>query len=66
MGNNLNNETLNLLSKIFETVAQNEGMEVGTSSLQYCGEIKIKMNLLQKIIIASVMISDIKLPDLCR
>lgn len=66
MGNNLNNETLNLLSKIFETVAQNEGMKVGTSSLQYCGEIKIKMNLLQKIIIASVMISDIKLPDLCR
>lgn len=66
MGNNLNNETLNLLSKIFETVAQNEGMEVGTSSFQYCGEIKIKMNLLQKIIIASVMISDIKLPDLCR
>ena len=66
MGNNLNNETLNLLSKIFETVAQNEGMKVGTSSLQYCGVIKIKMNLLQKIIIASVMISDIKLPDLCR
>lgn len=66
MGNNLNNETLNLLSKIFETVAENEGIKVGTSSLQYCGGIKIKMNLLQKIIIASVMISDIKLPNLCR
>lgn len=66
MGNNLNNETLNLLSKIFEAVAENEGIKVGTSFLQYCGEIKIKMNLLQKIIIASVMISDIKLPNLCR